>query len=179
MSRCVRGVVIVLAALAFGGCAASTGKTTPPAVAVAHAGQGKQDVARLAGRIREALPDNSVTLGADSLRIVIPVARLFELDATRLSAEGSAWVDRLARVLRGCRSCDTGILVHTDTIGPAAANWVFSTGRAVALAERLEAAGVPTARLHPHGAGESESVAQNETPADRQMNRRVEFVIHP
>jgi outer membrane protein OmpA-like peptidoglycan-associated protein len=82
-------------------------------------------------------------------------------------------------VLHGCRGCDTGILVHTDAIGQATANWMFSTERAVVLAERLEAAGVPTARLHPHGAGESEPVAQNETPAGRQMNRRVEFVIHP
>lgn len=172
-------LLIVLAALALAGCAASTGKTTPPAVVVTHGGQGRQDIARLAGRIREALPDNPVTLGTDSLRIVIPVTRFFELDATRLSAEGSTRADRLARVLHGCRSCDTGILVHTDAIGQAAANWVFSTERAVVLAERLEAAGVSTARLHPHGAGESEPVAQNETPAGRQVNRRVEIVIHP
>ncbi len=66
---------------------------------------------------------------------------------------------------------------HTDNVGPAAANLALSQQRADAVMKYLVNKGIDPSRLEAKGWGDERPLVKNETPADRQVNRRVEFHI--
>lgn len=67
---------------------------------------------------------------------------------------------------------------HTDSVGSEESNLTLSRGRAEAVRSYLVQNGVKTElMLAAQGFGESKPVADNETAAGRQVNRRVEIVI--
>ncbi len=67
---------------------------------------------------------------------------------------------------------------HTDSVGSEESNLTLSRGRAEAVRGYLVQNGVKTELiLAAQGFGESKPVADNETSAGRQVNRRVEIII--
>ena len=67
---------------------------------------------------------------------------------------------------------------HTDSVGSDASNLKLSQGRAESVREYLVQNGVKSElMLASQGFGESKPVANNETAAGRQTNRRVEIII--
>jgi len=64
---------------------------------------------------------------------------------------------------------------HTDARGTDSYNQDLSQRRAEAVAQYLEGRGVDPARLVPVGYGESRPIADNDTEAGMEKNRRVEF----
>ncbi len=64
---------------------------------------------------------------------------------------------------------------HTDSQGPEDYNQQLSLGRAQSVVDYFAAAGIDPARLVAVGAGETQPIADNETPEGRLKNRRVEF----
>ncbi len=67
---------------------------------------------------------------------------------------------------------------HTDSVGSETSNLSLSRGRAEAVREYLVQNGVKSElMLVAQGFGESKPVADNETAAGRQVNRRVEIII--
>ncbi len=66
---------------------------------------------------------------------------------------------------------------HTDDRGDDRANLDLSQRRAASVKRFLVERGVAATRLEAVGYGEVKPVAPNTTPANREMNRRVEFVI--
>jgi outer membrane protein OmpA-like peptidoglycan-associated protein len=66
---------------------------------------------------------------------------------------------------------------HTDGAGVADQNRKLSQKRAEAVVKYLTTKGVDAARLTAKGYGPDVPVADNKTPAGRQKNRRVDFVI--
>ncbi len=66
---------------------------------------------------------------------------------------------------------------HTDDRGNDQNNMTLSQGRAASVVRWLTEHGVAADRLEPHGYGETRPLAPNTTGANRQGNRRVEFVI--
>ncbi len=172
--------LLVLATLgvALAGCAGHARREGKPAAAVPvdHAGRA---LAELVARVGAALPGCPVSVADGAVRVTVPAGHLFEPDSTVLRADGSAVLGKLVHVLRSCHGCAVELVGHTDAIGPAAANLRFSSERAATLTTWMQAAGVAAARLHARGAGESEPVAGEATPADRQANRRIEIIIRP
>ncbi|MFO0758501.1 MAG: OmpA family protein [Byssovorax sp.] len=65
---------------------------------------------------------------------------------------------------------------HTDSGGNSAANQVLSEKRAMSVARWLTAQGVQCVRLLPVGFGETKPIAPNDTPENKAVNRRVDFV---
>lgn len=173
--------VVVLAALgaALAGCAGGARRPAPPATAAVPADHGARALAELAGRVEAALPGCPVRAADGAVRVSVPAGRLYETDGAALRADSSAVLGALAHVLRSCRHCAVEIVGHTDAVGPAAANLEFSSARAAALAAWLQSAGIAAARLRARGAGETEPVAPDTTPAGRQENRRIEIIIRP
>jgi chemotaxis protein MotB len=105
----------------------------------------------------------------------------FASDSGTLEPQGEAIVDTIASVLD---STSNGIDVegYTDnqpiTGGPYVTNEELSAVRAAAVASRLETTdGIAPNRLAATGFGDSDPVAPNDTPADRALNRRIDFVI--
>jgi chemotaxis protein MotB len=105
----------------------------------------------------------------------------FASDSGTLEPQGDAVVDTIASVLD---STSNGIDIegYTDnqpiTGGPYVTNEELSAVRAAAVASRLETIdGIAPNRLAATGFGDSDPVAPNDTPADRALNRRIDFVI--
>lgn len=67
---------------------------------------------------------------------------------------------------------------HTDSVGSDESNLSLSRGRAESVRDYLTQNGVKSERFTAtRGLGESTPVAGNDTPAGRQVNRRVEIII--
>lgn len=68
---------------------------------------------------------------------------------------------------------------HSDSVGSAESNMVLSVARADAAKQWFVAAGIDPARVFAVGYGESQPIADNETPEGRAQNRRIEFRLGP
>jgi len=68
---------------------------------------------------------------------------------------------------------------HTDSTGAAQYNQELSERRASSVAAYLRSRKVQGDRLIVVGGGENYPIASNDTPAGRQLNRRVEITIVP
>lgn len=66
---------------------------------------------------------------------------------------------------------------HTDNVGAAPANRKLAHKRAEAVIRYLVKKGIDGSRLVPKGYGPDKPIGDNNTPAGRQQNRRVEFQI--
>jgi outer membrane protein OmpA-like peptidoglycan-associated protein len=86
-------------------------------------------------------------------------------------------IDKLAAFLE--RYPDRRVTVEgfTDSTGSAEYNQALSERRAQSVRDALVQKGIDPARVDTQGYGEEFPKASNETPAGRQLNRRVEVVI--
>ena len=105
----------------------------------------------------------------------------FATDSADLGPEGDAVVDTIASVLK---TTTNGIDVegYTDnqpiTGGPYTSNEELSAVRAASVVTRLAVQdGLDPDRLAATGFGDTDPVVPNDTPADRALNRRIDFVI--
>ena len=102
---------------------------------------------------------------------------LFGTDLARLNPQGMLTAQKLASVLQ--QNPQRRVLVEgfTDSSGAAGYNQELSERRATAVQRALQELGVAPERVAMRGYGESHPVAGNDTPANRQLNRRVEIVL--
>jgi|GEM_PF-1282225 len=81
----------------------------------------------------------------------------------------------IASIVADCPSAQLRITGHTDSSGNAARNRQLSGYRADAVRTFLISVGAPADRLTTRGAGSSEPIADNSTPAGRERNRRIDI----
>ncbi|WP_411820197.1 OmpA family protein [Hyphococcus formosus] len=79
--------------------------------------------------------------------------------------------------LNECENIRLRITGHTDSSGNANRNRQLSGYRADAVRAFMISVGAPAERLSTRGAGSSEPLVSNATPAGREQNRRIEFDI--
>jgi outer membrane protein OmpA-like peptidoglycan-associated protein len=104
---------------------------------------------------------------------------LFDSGQSRLQASGTQSLAKLADFMNRNPQRRAAIDGHTDNIGSAASNQDLSDRRAQSVRTALVGMGVGAERLSSRGHGEDDPVADNDTAAGRQMNRRVEVVFAP
>ncbi len=109
-----------------------------------------------------------VTLGSDLL---------FDIGKAELKPGAERAMTKLAAFLREHPKRNIAIEGFTDSTGSDDLNQDLSERRARAVAYALRTSGVEAGRLATRGHGESYPVATNDTPAGRQLNRRVEVVL--
>ncbi len=102
---------------------------------------------------------------------------LFNTNKAQLSAGGINNVTKLADFLNKYPQRKVMIEGHTDSTGSASYNQALSERRAEAVQKALAEQGIDGGRIAMRGYGESSPVANNETAAGRQLNRRVEIVL--
>lgn len=102
---------------------------------------------------------------------------LFDLNKADLKPAAAANIQRLATVLQ--EQPERKILVEgfTDNTGSDSYNLTLSQQRADSVRHALVAAGVDATRITTAGLGKAHPVSDNDTPASRAMNRRVEVTI--
>ena len=104
---------------------------------------------------------------------------LFATGRAEIKSGATANLDRLTAFLNEYPKRTAAIEGFTDSMGSDEMNQSLSERRADAVKNYLVGQGVGSARLTSTGRGESSPVADNESAAGRQQNRRVEVVISP
>jgi outer membrane protein OmpA-like peptidoglycan-associated protein len=102
---------------------------------------------------------------------------LFETGKADLMAGAARSIDKLAEFLR--ENPERSVLVegHTDSTGGESFNLSLSQRRADSVRSAIMARGISPRRVLARGYGEQYPVANNDTSAGRQQNRRVEIVV--
>ncbi|RII83786.1 OmpA family protein [Neopusillimonas maritima] len=105
---------------------------------------------------------------------------LFRSGEAQLSLGGLEVLQRLAHTLKDSPHTVT-IEGHTDAIPIRSArfpsNWELSSARAGSVVRYLEANGIASRRLRAVGYADTRPLAQNNTTANRALNRRVELML--
>jgi outer membrane protein OmpA-like peptidoglycan-associated protein len=102
---------------------------------------------------------------------------LFETGEDSLEPGPGIALDRLAAFMKKHPGRNLMIEGHTDSTGDDPHNMVLSLHRANAVRASLVARGIEESRMRTIALGENFPVANNESPAGRQLNRRVEIVL--
>ncbi|TMI96285.1 MAG: OmpA family protein [Bacteroidetes bacterium] len=101
----------------------------------------------------------------------------FDFDKWDLRPESFVELDRVVRLLKENPAIEIEMSAHTDSYGTDEYNFKLSDNRARSCMEYILSKGIDPNRITSHGYGESMPVAPNDTPENRQLNRRVEFKI--
>ncbi|HKC36639.1 MAG TPA: OmpA family protein [Chitinophagaceae bacterium] len=101
----------------------------------------------------------------------------FDFDKWDLRPESFVELDRVVRLLQENTAIEIEMSAHTDSYGSDEYNFKLSDNRARSVMEYILSKGIAASRITSHGYGETVPVAPNDTPENRQLNRRVEFKI--
>ena len=130
-----------------------------------------------AKEIKQNIPGAIVERVGEGLQVTFESGLLFDYDSDVIRGAARQNLSTLAASLEKYPNTDLMIVGHTDATGPDEYNMTLSQRRAAAAANYLSSQGVARTRLRSTGRGEAEPVAQNDTDANRQKNRRVEVAI--
>ncbi|MDQ8037102.1 MAG: OmpA family protein [Pedobacter sp.] len=101
----------------------------------------------------------------------------FETNSSKLTLNGQRILDQVTDFLKSDNKVNLSIEGHTDARGSDAHNLKLSQARASSVRSYLVGKGIAADRLTAKGYGETRPVANNDTDAGREANRRVEMVI--
>lgn len=102
---------------------------------------------------------------------------LFDFDKSALRPEAKAELDKLVETLDASKEYEIVVGGHTDAIGTESYNMGLSERRAQAVVKYLLTKGVNNAYVGSNNYGESKPLVPNDSSANRQKNRRVEFEV--
>lgn len=102
---------------------------------------------------------------------------LFDTGSDRIRPESTPTLEQMGDMMTSHSDLRIAIVGHTDSMGDDASNQSLSERRAASVRRYLvETYGIDQSRLEDRGRGETEAVADNDTPEGRQQNRRVELI---
>lgn len=101
----------------------------------------------------------------------------FDFDKYNLRPESFVELDRVVQLLKENPSIEIEMSAHTDSFGSDEYNFTLSDNRAKSVREYILSKGIAPSRIISQGYGETKPEAPNDTPENRQLNRRVEFKI--
>ena len=103
----------------------------------------------------------------------------FETNKALLRSDSENKLDIVVEFMRHKKSARVEISGHTDNVGNARSNKVLSAKRAEACRSYLVSKGIDGSRITSVGHGAERPVAPNDTPENREKNRRIEVVELP
>lgn len=136
-----------------------------------------EENAAMVGNIRIAVgaPDTRNKLMTEGKLVTYGI--YFDVNKDVVKPESYGTLKDIAAVLNEVPEFKVKIIGHTDADGADALNMDLSKRRAASVkAELAKSFGVKGDRLETDGMGESQPVAPNDTPVNKALNRRVEFI---
>jgi len=115
----------------------------------------------------------------EALTLRLPGDILFPLGSSALSPAGTSKINEIAQVLKEYPESDVIVRGYTSSDGDDRTNYDLSIRRAEVVRNQIISAGVYAGRIQALGFGESNPIADNNTEAGRQRNRRVEIDVVP
>ena len=101
----------------------------------------------------------------------------FDFDKWDLRGESFLELNRVVQLLQENPAIVIEMSAHTDSYGSDDYNITLSENRARSVMQYILSKGISTDRISSKGYGETKPVVANDTPENRQLNRRVEFTI--
>ena len=101
----------------------------------------------------------------------------FDVNKDVVKPESYGTLKMIATVLKKILMFGVKIVGHTDSDGADAANLDLSKRRGASVKDELvKSFGIDASRIESDGKGETVPIATNDTPANKALNRRVEFI---
>lgn len=147
-------------------------------------------VTDLKNRISSALlnfKENDLTVKVKNGKVYVSLAEqlLFGSGSIEVDPKGVAALQQLAKAIKDQRELQIMVEGHTDNVPVSKLstymqdNWDLSVMRATVITKILVKAGVSTHQLVAAGKGEFSPLSPNDTPQNKQKNRRTEIIITP
>jgi chemotaxis protein MotB len=144
----------------------------------------------LKNRISNALlnfKENDLTVNIKNGKVYVSLAEqlLFASGSVVVDNKGVTALQQLAKAIKDQHDINIMIEGHTDNVPVSKLsqymqdNWDLSVMRATAITKILTKAGVSPKQITASGRGEFVPLAGNDTPQNRQKNRRTEIIITP
>jgi len=124
-------------------------------------------------RITTASPDTRNKLLEEGKLISYGI--YFDVNSDKVKPESFGALNDIAKVIKEA-NVKVQVVGHTDNTGSDATNLDLSKRRAASVKAELVKLGVSGDMLTTDGAGASVPIAPNDTPSNKALNRRVEFV---
>jgi OmpA-OmpF porin, OOP family len=126
-------------------------------------------------KITNAAPDMRSKLLTEGK--IVSYGIYFDVNKDVVKPDSYGTLKGIADVLKENPEVRVKIVGHTDSDGADAANLDLSKRRSMSVKNELvKTFGIDASRLESDGLGETKPVAPNDTPANKAMNRRVEFI---
>jgi chemotaxis protein MotB len=144
----------------------------------------------LRSRIQNALlnfKENDLTVTVKNGKVYVSLAEqlLFGSGSIDVDSKGVTALQQLAKAIKDQRDINILIEGHTDNVPVSkksaymSDNWDLSVMRATSITKILTKAGVSPSQITASGRGEYVPLAPNDSPANKQKNRRTEIIITP
>ena len=127
--------------------------------------------------LEDRLADLNAEITDTEVKIRLSGSVLFDFNSTDIRPDAEPALTAVLKVLKAYADNHVRIEGHTDSIDAESYNQALSKRRAASVRDWLVAHGADGSLMQTRGFGESQPVADNDTPEGRQMNRRVELVI--
>jgi OOP family OmpA-OmpF porin len=103
----------------------------------------------------------------------------FESGSSEVGPEYRGLLQKVAQAANVFPRSQLVVEGHTDSYGSDASNLRLSQDRADAVSDYLGALGIESFRVSAIGFGETQPIANNETPQGRERNRRIDVRVEP
>ena len=141
-------------------------------------------------RISNALlnfKENDITVKVKNGKVYVSLAEqlLFNSGSIEVDAKGVTALQQLGKAIKDQRDINIMVEGHTDNVPISKRsqymndNWDLSVMRATSITKILMKAGVSPQQITASGRGEFSPLASNDTPQNKQRNRRTEIIITP
>lgn len=133
---------------------------------------------RKAREMEEEMEGVTIQRVEEGIAVSFDSGILFSFDSASLRQESINNLQKLTEIIN--RDDNTVLLIvgHTDSVGDEMYNLGLSERRAQSAADYMIDQGLAPSRVQIEGRGEYEPIADNDTEAGRQDNRRVEVAIY-
>jgi chemotaxis protein MotB len=131
--------------------------------------------------------ENDLTVKVKNGKVYVSLAEqlLFASGSTEVDAKGISALQQLAKAIKDQRDLTIMVEGHTDNVPVSKKsqymqdNWDLSVMRATAITKILTQAGVSPKQIVAAGKGEFSPLTANDSPQNKQKNRRTEIIITP
>lgn len=131
--------------------------------------------------------ENDLTVKVKNGKVYVSLAEqlLFGSGSIEVDRKGVMALQQLARAIKDQRDIQIMIEGHTDNVPVSKKsaymqdNWDLSVMRATAITKILTGTGVSAKQVTAAGKGEYSPLAANDSPQNKQKNRRTEIIITP
>jgi chemotaxis protein MotB len=131
--------------------------------------------------------EGDITVKVKNGKVYVSLAEqlLFGSGSIEVDSKGVTALQQLAKAIKDQKDINILVEGHTDNVPISKKsqymndNWDLSVMRATSITRILTKAGVSAKQVTPSGRGEYMPLAANDTPQNKQKNRRTEIIITP